>query len=204
MRITEVSPADAAKLVDLVCQAHDNACTMLTTEASWERLSRHFLDKLRDSTASPVLDVEWAAIIVEWARAGHPAADRAIKRYGREMGEQSHFDEMLVCVRAYCLEASGKPYIAFPQGRHVVANLMRNLWLPWLMDHVANATGLPATRSAGNPAPSVAYFVSLMAKKKGIKRLKEPRINRIYWKREAWPEALEASMPKIRLAQIPQ
>lgn len=204
MRITEVSPVDAARLVDLLCQEYDNACDKLTTEASWERLSRFFLDKLRHSTSSPIPGVEWATIIVEWARAGHPAADRAIRLYGREMGEQSRFDDMLVSVRAYYLETSGKPFIPFPQGRHVVANMMRNIWLPMLIDHVADATGLAATRSGANPAPSVAYFVALMAKKKGIKRLKEPQINRIYWKREKLPAAIEASMPKIPLSQIPQ
>ena len=169
-------------------------------------MTQFFLDKLRFSGASPipVIGVEWAAGIVEWARAGHPAADRAIKRYGREMGEQSRFDDMLVSVRAYYLETSGKPFVPFPQGRHVVANLMRNIWLPKLMDHVANATGLDPTRSAANPAPSVAYFVALMAKKKGIKKLKEQQVSRIYWKRESLPAAIEASMPKIPLSQIPQ
>jgi hypothetical protein len=204
MRITEVSPTDAARMVDLLCQEHDRVCKTLTTEASWERLSRFFLDKLRHSTASPIPGVEWATIIVEWARAGHPAADRAIRLYGREMGEQSRFDEMLVSVRAYYLETSGKPFIPFPRGRHEVANMMRNIWIPRMLDHVAAATGLYATRSTGNPAPSVAYFVSLMAKKKGIKGLKETQINRIYWAREKLPGVIEATMPKIPLSQIPQ
>jgi hypothetical protein len=203
MRPTEVSPADAAGLVDLISLEYDRACKMLTTEASWERLGRFFLDKLRHSTASPIPGVGWPTIIVEWARAGNPAADRAIRSYGREMGEQSRFDEMLVSVRAYYLETSGKPFIPFPQGRHVVANMMRNIWLPSMIDRVAAATGLPATRSAANPAPSVAYFLGVMAKKKGIK-LKEQEINRIYWKRDELPAALEASMPKIPLNQIPQ
>jgi hypothetical protein len=203
MRITEVSPADTAKMIELLCQEHDHACKMLTTEAAWERLSRFFLDKLRHSTSSPIPGVEWATIIVEWARAGHPAADRAIRTYGREMGEQSRFDEMLVSVRAYYLEASGKPFIPFPRGRHVVANMMRNIWIPNLLDRVASATGLPATRSTGNPAPSVAYFVGLMAKKKGIK-LKEQEVNRVYWARNDLPAVIEAAMPKIALSQIPQ
>jgi hypothetical protein len=204
MRLTEVSPADAAKLVELISQQYDTACETFTTEAGWQRLSRFFLDKLRLSTASPVPGVEWATIIVEWARAGHPAADRAIRTYGREMGEQSRFDQMTVSVRAYCLEMAGKPFLPFPRGGHVVANMMRNIWLPVMMDHVAAATGLPATRSAANPAPSVAYFIAVMAKKRGIKKLKEQEINRIYWKREKLPASIEASMPKIPLNQIPQ
>jgi hypothetical protein len=82
--------------------------------------------------------------------------------------------------------------------------MMRNIWLPVMMDHVAAATGLPATRSAANPAPSVAYFIAVMATKRGIKKLKEQEINRIYWKREKLPASIEASMPKIPLNQIPQ
>jgi hypothetical protein len=196
MRRTEVSPAEADRLVDLIGLEYDRARDAFTAEAGWERLRVFFLDKLLASTSSPIPGVEWATIIVEWARAGHPAADRAIRNYGRVMGEQSRFDDMLVSVRAYYLETNGKPFLPFPQGRHVVANLMRNVWIPALLDRVAVATELPATRSAANPAPSAAYFVALMAKKKGIK-LKEPEINRIYWERGKLAAAIEATMPKI-------
>jgi hypothetical protein len=201
MRRTEVSTADTAKLVDLIALEYDRASDALTTEASWERLTLFFLDKLRVSTASPIPGVEWSTIIVKWARAGHPAADRAIRIYGHEMGEQSRFDAMFVSVRAYYLETSVRRFLPFPQGRHVVANMMRNIWLPTMMDRVVAATELPATRSAANPAPSVAYFVALMAKKKGIENLKEPQVNRIYWRREKLAAAIEASMPKINLDQ---
>jgi hypothetical protein len=196
MRITEVSPADKARMVDLLSQEYDNVCDRLTTPAAWERLRQYFLGKLRLFGATPTASDDWPTSIVEWARAGHPAADRALRDYGREMGEQSRFDHMLVCVRSYYLDTSGKPFVPFPRGRHVVANMMRNIWTEVVLDNVAAATGLSATRSNTTSVPSVAYFLFLMAKKKRIK-LKEQEINRIYWDRKKLSGLIEASMPKI-------
>lgn len=197
-RLTDISPVEETRLVGLIGEEIDKVADSFTSEAGWERLTRHFLDMLRASAskASPVEGVSWAKIIVEWARAGHPSADRALRRYGREMGEHDRFDQMLVSVRAYCLEAADKRFNPFPRGRHAVGSLMRNLWIPALLDHVADATGMPATRSGGNPAPSIAYLLSQAYKKKGV-RLKETEINRIYWARAKLPATMEASMPLI-------
>jgi hypothetical protein len=197
MRVTEVSEADRTRIVDLLSQEYDKVCDRLTSAASWEQLRQFLLGKLRLYGATSTPSDEWPTTIVEWAKDRNPAADRALRSYGHEMGEQSCFDQMLVSVRSYCLHTTGKPFVPFPHGRHVVAYMTRNIWVGALLDHVAAATGLPATRSSSNPAPSVAYFLALMAKKKGIKGLKEQQVNRIYWQRRRLPEMIEASMPKI-------
>jgi hypothetical protein len=192
MRITQVSKADADRLVELLCQEYDAVRDRLTTEASWEQLRQFFLGKLRLFGATPSPDTEWPVTLVTWARAGHPAADRALRDYASEMGQQSRFEEMLVSVRAYYLETSGKAFVPFPRGRPVVANLMRNIWIPAVLDHVAAATGLPAVRSNTSPHPAVSYFLALVMKRRKVK-LKETEIRSVYyWARKKLPAALEA------------
>jgi hypothetical protein len=119
------------------------------------------------------------------------------------MKERSHFDDMLVTVRAYVIKTDDQPFAPFPRGRHVVANMMRNIWLPALIRRIAEGTGLEETRGASTTAPSAAYFVSLAMKKKGIK-LKEQEINRICWNwnRHKLAPAIEASMPLIPASTI--
>src|SRR5258708_39348863 len=135
-RWTEVSTADTARVVDLICQEIDKAREYITSEASWERLAQFFYEQLVHE------QVLASVVIVKWAEAGHPAADRAIRRFGREMGERSRFDDMLVSVRSYYLKTAGQPFVPFPQGRHVVANMMRDLWLPAVTARVAESTRL--------------------------------------------------------------
>ena len=45
-RITEVSPAEEASVVDYICKEIDNAQARITSEASWERLSQFFYEAL--------------------------------------------------------------------------------------------------------------------------------------------------------------
>ena len=189
-RITDVAPPDEARVVNLVCTMIDAASERITTEASWERLAQFFYEQLIRETVLP------SVAIVAWAEAGHPAAHRALWRYATEMGERSHFDDMLVCVRAYVLKTGRDQFMPFPRGRNVVQNLMRDIWLPMVVQRIADGTGVAPTRSATTTAPSAAYFIALGMKRKGIK-LKEREINRIYWNRNKVAAALEASMPAL-------
>ena len=189
-RITEVSAADGAMVVDLVCMEIDNARERVTTEASWEALEEFFHKQLVHERVLP------STVIVAWAEAGHPAAHRAVRRYAREMGERSQFDQMLVTVRAYALKTAEQPFVPYPRGRHVVQNMMRDVWLPAVVQNLADGTGLEPTRQGGTTAPSAAFFCALAMKKRGIK-LGERQINRIYWRRHKLAAELEASMPLI-------
>jgi hypothetical protein len=187
-RRTDISPADKAKIVDLICAEIDNARKRITTEASWARLEEFFYQALLGRNT---LD---AAQVIAWADAGHPAADRAVRRYGAEALDQQREGELLIQVRAQMVKIMLRPFVPFPRGRHVVANLMRNIWLPTLIQNVAMGTGLSPTRSRSTAAPSVAYFVSLAAKRRGMK-LKEQELNRIYGDRHQVAAELEKSMP---------
>jgi hypothetical protein len=174
-RITEVSPAAEAAVVDIICTEIDNAQSRITSEASWDRLAQFFYEALLGRHTLS------AAVVLAWADAGHPAADRAVRLYAAEMVDQGRDNELLVQVKAYIVKTLLRPFVPFPRGRHVVQNLMRDIWLPMVLQHVANGTGLAPTRSGGTAAPSVAYFASLAMKKKGHKL----------------PPALECSMPQI-------
>jgi hypothetical protein len=196
MRITEVSSADEAKVVDLICEQWDKHAERITSEASWSRLTQFFYDELCYEFYEQRTRWLRNVNIVKWTEAGHPAADRAIRRFARDMAERSRFDEMLVSIRSYFLKTAEQPFIPFPRGRHIVQHLMRDIWIPALAEWVAKGTGVELTRSGGNPTPSAAYFISRACKRKGIK-LKEQEANRIIWRLSKLPAALEASMPEI-------
>jgi hypothetical protein len=192
--------ADTKKVIDLICRMINDAREHVTSEASWERLTEFFYGQLVCEQFGRETVLE-SVIIVAWAESGHPAADRAIRYFGRKMGERSRFDEMLVSVRSYYLKmAAGKPFVPFPQGRHVVQHLMRDIWLPALVERVAEGTGLERTRWKDNPTPSAAYLIHVAHKRMGIK-LGEQEINRIHWRRSKLAAAVEASMPEIENPQ---
>jgi hypothetical protein len=194
-RITEVAAADEARIVELIGIEIDNARERITTEASWGRLEEFFYRQL------VIEHVQRSSIIVAWAEAGHPAAHNAIRRYAHERKERGCFDSMLVSLKAYAIKTDEQPFVPFPRGRHVVANMMRNFWLPLSMQNVAGGTGLDPTRGASATAPSVAYFFSLAMQRKGFK-LTERELNRIYWNRHKLADAIEASMPAIPMSTI--
>jgi len=189
-RKTEVALADTARVVHILCTEIDNARERITTEASWQWLEKYFYEALAGRRTLS------AAMVLAWADAGHPAADQAVRRYGAEALDQYREGELLAQVRGQIVKILLRPFVPFPQGRHVVQNLMRDIWIPAVMQRAAEGTGLPPTRSAGAVAPSVAYFLSLAMKKKGFK-LKERQLNRIYWERNKIAAELEASMPGI-------
>jgi hypothetical protein len=191
-----VLPADEARVINIICAEIDAAREKITSEASWQRLEEFFYQQLVNE------QVLSSAVIVAWAEAGHPAAHRAIRRYGREMKERSRFDDMLVTLKAYVIKTDEQPFVPYPRGRNVVANLMRDIWLPAMMENAAEGTGLPPTRGSTTTTPSVAYFATKALKREGFK-LKERELNRIYWNRNNIAARLEASLPAIPSSTLP-
>jgi hypothetical protein len=180
-RITDMSAADKAKVVDIVCSYLDAVREMITSEASWQRLQDFFYEAM---LGRHTLD---AAKVIAWADAGHPAADRAVRRYIAEMVDQGRESELLVQVRAYIVKTMLQPFLQ---------NHMRDIWIPLVVRRVAKSTGLPATRSASTKEPSAAFLLAAGLKKRGFK-VKEREVNRIYWNRSKLAERLAMSMPQI-------
>jgi hypothetical protein len=189
-RRTEVSPEDAAKVLNIVCAEIDRAREAITSEASWQRMEQFFYQEMLDGETLST------AHVLAWAEAGHPAADRAIRRYAAEMIDRGRESALLVQVKAYVVKMLLRPFLPYPHGHHVVQNLMRDIWLPLLVRRVADGTGLSPTRSASTAQPSAAYLVSLGLKQRGFK-VKEREVNRIFWRRNKMAARLEASMPLI-------
>jgi hypothetical protein len=189
-RRTEVSLGDRAKVIDIICSEVDNARERITSEAGWQRLEQFFHEELlRGQTLS-------AAQVLAWAEAGHPAADRAIRLYAAEMIDRRRESELLVQVKAYLVKTLLQPFLPYPRGRHVVQNLMRDIWIPALIARVAEGTGLEPTRGSGGTQPSAAFFVAGALKKRGFK-ITERQVNRIYWSRHQIAAKLEAAMPEL-------
>jgi hypothetical protein len=189
-RVTQVAPADAARVIGLVCQEIDNARDLITSEASWDLLEQYFYEAL---LGQHTLD---AAVVLGWADAGHPAADRAVRRYGAEVLDAHREGELLAQVRGHIIKILLRPFVPFPKGRHVVQTLMRDVWIPTVIASVAAGTGLDPTRSGATPTPAAAYFVALAMKRRGFK-ITEREVNRIYWNRSKIAARLEDSMPQI-------
>jgi len=189
-RVTEVVPADEAAIVSALCTQIGVLRDRMTTEVSWHVLEQHFYEALRGRRTLS------AAVVIAWADAGHPAADRAVRRYGAEILDQHREGELLAQARAQIVKILLRPFVPFPQGRHVVANLMRDLWLPAVIWWVANGLDIPPTRSRTTTAPSAAYFVSRALHKCGMP-LSEKRLNQLYWERGKVAKELEASMPLV-------
>jgi hypothetical protein len=196
VRVTEVAPADEARIIEILCEAIDLTRDHITSEASWQRLEQFFYEALLGRRTLS------AAVVLAWADVGHPAADRAVRRYGAEVLDQYREGELLAQMRGQLVKILLRPFVPFPQGRHVVANMMRDLWLPWFMTRAAEALQLPVTRSRSTAAPSLAYFLSKALRKRGV-ALSEPRLNKLYWRREKLAAELEASMPPIPVSILP-
>lgn len=177
-RRTEINPAAAKEIVELVCAEIDwaRARGRVTSEASWAALEQFFYEALRDQSSIPT------AQMIAWADAGHPAADRAIRRYAAEMLDRGRESELLVQVKAYVVKTLLRPFVPFPRGRHVVQNFMRDLWLADVIQRVAAGTGVPATRAGSTTTPSAAWLVSRGLKRRGF-RVSEREANRIHWHR---------------------
>jgi hypothetical protein len=190
VRIAEVLPADEARTVGIICELIDIARDHITTERSWAVLEQFFYEALLGRHTLS------AAVVLAWADAGHPAADRAVRRYGAEVLDQHREGELLAQVRGQLVKILLRPLVAFPQGRHIVANLMRDIWLPLVVKNVADHIGLPPTRSRTTAQPSAAYFVAQAMNRRGFK-IKEREVNRIYWGRNKLAARLEVSMPRI-------
>jgi hypothetical protein len=189
VRLTEVTPADEARIVDIICGQIDIVQERLTSDAGRQALERGLYDLLHRG-ALPV------AAVLAWARAGHPAADAAVRRYAYELWHARQ--QLSPDVEAYAMGVVIEPIIPkYPPG-HVktVDTWVRDIGIAILVKLCAEGTGLPATRSRTTTAPSAAFFVSKALKRKGHK-LKEQAVNRIHWAQDKLAARLEAVMPAL-------
>ena len=82
-------------MVDLVCREIDNAADRITSEAGWDRLTQFFIDKLATRNSL------WALQIEQWAGAGHPAADKALRLYAYDETQHGRDGALLLNVKNY-------------------------------------------------------------------------------------------------------
>jgi hypothetical protein len=183
-----------AEIINIIVELIDAARERITTGESRLYLEQFFYEALRGRKTLP------AATVIAWADAGNPVADRAVRRYGAEVLDQGREAELTALVRAQLVKLLLRPPVPYPQGRHVLANLLRDFWLPMLMQNVAAALHVPATRAADRAgsaiAPSAGSLIAKALARRGVK-LSERQINRIYWERERLWADLESSMPPI-------
>jgi len=185
-RVTEVPAAYEAEFIAALDAAWLGAMKRTNTDAWWQRLEQYLYDVLTQQGA------EFTKLIVKWADAGCPASNRALWRYIQHMTDGDRSNDMLVQVRAYVVRAS--PDGPYPQGRP--REFLRDIWITLVMQQVSAHMGVTATRSGGTASPSVAYFLSRLFERRGVK-LGEREINRIYSDRQKLIEAIAGSMPAV-------
>src|SRR5262249_45097835 len=161
-RKTDVAPADAAKVIDIICGQIDIVQERLTSEAGRQALERGLYDLLHRG-ALPV------AAVLSWASAGQPAADAAVRRYAYELWHMRQ--EVPPDIEAYVMGIVIKPVIPKYPGGHVetVDTWMRDIGIACMVQLCAAGTGLPETRSRTTTIPSAAYLVAEALKRKGHK-----------------------------------
>ena len=191
-RITTVPPAYETAIVERVCEEIDAARENITTEASWQRLGRFFYNQLLEGGQTLP-----TSVVLAWAEAGHPAADRALRLYAATMTDRGRWDELVIQVRATSVKTLVRPFVPYPQGRHVVQHLMRDIGSGGGGER-SRRHGPPATRAASTETPSAAYFVSLALKRCGFK-CKEREVNRIHWGRNNLAAQLKPRCRKFHL-----
>jgi hypothetical protein len=180
-RITEVEPADKARIVAEIAAGLDRVEAHITTEASRQRLFECMYQMLHQGTLA-------FAQVEEWYRAGNPAADLALRKY---CAEELDNHRETAQVRNFAVKHMAEPFLNYPAGRSgVMDNLTRDIAIRCVADIFAGIIGVPLTRGRGTETPSVGYFISRATKARGWK-LKEQQINRIILNFDRLPAQLE-------------
>jgi hypothetical protein len=190
-RITEIAEIDSAEIVALLGEALDRGEAEMTSEASRARLAQGLYDFLRTGTLA-------VAQVLDWYRAGNPTAEAALRRYAAEELDAGRDTALL---RGFAVEMLAKPLLRYPQGgrARLIDNLNRDVAITCIARTAAPLLRVfPLTRGRGTTLPSVAYFLSIALRKRGV-RLKEQQINRIILGHGKLAERLEAAMPTLAM-----
>jgi hypothetical protein len=189
-----ISKAAMEEHVDALCADIDRTRDRFESERSWEtvRASLVRLLQCRETFAT-----EWIVLLGE---AGFWPAHRALLDYTGDMDNQRRSGELLERVAGYKVKAllSGD-FRPLPRGRHMIQHLLRDAFIPLLVDAAALRAGVPPTRNRASrihETPSGALLVHLALKKRGIK-LSETRVNRLYWARWGLAQRLVEALPPL-------
>jgi hypothetical protein len=186
-RKTNVPALVESAIIDTIGHWHDLVGEVMRSEAA-RRVIEH---DLYSQLVAGHFDVDTA---VSLAEAGFGAVDWALREWGHDFGDAGRWEELPRQVQGYCIRAlRHAPLASYPRGvGDVVDNLIRDIAIHVLIDLAAERWSLPPTRGSGTTAPSAAYFVALVLRKR-IK-LKEQAVNRIYWQRGKFGTRLAAAV----------
>jgi hypothetical protein len=187
-RRTDIVPAVEAEITTTIDHWLGLIAAAMTSTAGRTFMRREFLRQLEASDAATLPTDE----IIEAARSGNQAADLALREFAATRLDQ--WAELSALMQAFVIRALVEPIVAYPRGAtDVIDTWSRDIAISVLVELTAQRWQLPATRGAATAAPSAAYFVSLMLRKRGIK-LKEGRVNRIYRARSGLAARVAASL----------
>jgi hypothetical protein len=188
-RRTEVSPIVEAEIVAEIEHWLDLIGEAMTSAAGRMLMQREFLRQLEASDAATLPTAE----IIEVARSGNQAADLALRQFAAT--RMDRWEQLTAQLQDYAIRCLTEPLVSFPPGgaTDVIDVWTRDIAIRVVIEVGAMRWQLPKTRSRGTLAPSAAYFASLALRKRGF-RLKEGRVNRIYWERGTLAERVAASL----------
>lgn len=185
---TEVSPIVEAEIVKTIAHWFDRMAAVMSSEGGRLMMQNEFLRQLQASDAATLP----TDIIIAAAEAGNEAADAALRIHIAD--RVNHDRELSAQLRAYNVKSLLRPPIHYADGRTgAVDTWTRDIAICVALDMAADHWQLDRTRSATALQPSAAYFVSLALHQCGVK-LKEARVNRIYWERKRLAERVAGSL----------
>jgi hypothetical protein len=185
-RRTAVPVLVATEIVDTISHWHSLIGAAMTSEAGRRVIQEDLGARLRAGTIE-------TAVVIAMAEAGHQGADLALRAYAATYIDAGREPELSAQVRGYVVKSLLRPIVTYPRGHNIADTWTRDIGIGVMVDVAAARWSLPATRGRHTEEPSAAYFVSLVLRRQGIK-LKEARVNRIYWRHGNLAARLAASV----------
>jgi hypothetical protein len=193
-----VPAAEAEQIIDWCCDAWRRCQNEFTAASMWATWEQFSYNKLVSQ------DPDATADIVRGGEQGHPVADQALRKYISHMTSRDQHKDMLVGVRHYAEQCIRRAPVEYPTlGHSAVTFVKKRAWICLILELGSLQWGLRPTRNAATEAPSMAYYLALAFRRlinEGADQLKEGRINKIYFKRNALATILEASLAKKKAA----
>jgi hypothetical protein len=184
-RKTNVPALIEAEIVSTIVHWCDLVGDLMTSEAARRITEHNILQRLQAGTLA-------TTTVIAMAEAGHQGADIALRTYAATFIDAGREPELSAQVRAYAVRSLLRPVVTYPKGRKVIDTWTRDIGIAVMVTLAAARWSMPATRGRTTEEPAAAYFVSLALRKRGIAKLKEQQVARIYREHTALAARLAA------------
>jgi hypothetical protein len=198
-RVTNVLPTVEAEVVDTISQWCELVGPAMTADAARKIIEHNICERLQAGTLA-------TATVIAMADAGHQGADLALRAYAATFIDHGREAELSAQVRAYVVQSLLRPFVTYPKGHNVIDTFTRDIGIAVMVSLAAERWAMPPTRGRSTEDPAAAYFVALALRQRGIAKLKEQQVSRIYpsivgWRRD-WQRLLKNFPKALKNVQL--